>query len=311
MFGIKKYHKYPINTWSPIIKNFGITFSFDRIKGYFGVALPQTISYALEDWQIQIISLFAAQLNDEDIAAFSSLITILITLHCVIIGLSDAVSVRVGNSLGNNNPLKAWFISNVAMLMAGFVGIFVGLILGTCNQYIARIVSNDADVINIYKILGIITGIGMLELSVFTIGYGVLIGQARTVGLAICAFVSCWLISVPSSYLLGLYWNYGIVGIWSGVMAGYTTFSISVLILYFTSNWYECARLAVQRSKEHQNNDTNSTGNDTSNKSNENNNPNINDDDNNRDRFISDLLDNNDEAYKLMKVNNKKNNELP
>ena len=53
MFGIKKYHLKPINTWSNFMNsnaNFYGTFHCNRVKKYFKIGIPQTISSALEDW---------------------------------------------------------------------------------------------------------------------------------------------------------------------------------------------------------------------------------------------------------------------
>lgn len=75
MFKIRKHHR---KTWSNIycfannkksvntklsVNVSSQTFSMVRVKQYLKVGIPQTISSAVEEWQIQIITLFAAQLS--------------------------------------------------------------------------------------------------------------------------------------------------------------------------------------------------------------------------------------------------------
>merc|ERR1712244_52632 len=71
--------------------------------------------------------------------------------------------------------------------------------------------------------------------------------MGRTVGLAISALIGCWCISVPMSYVLGIYLNFGIKGIWYGIIMGYTIFASSTFIIFFRSNWEQCAENAVRR----------------------------------------------------------------
>ena len=189
----------------------------------------------------------------------------ILVCHCIAIGLSNAVTVRVGNMLGANRPNVAKYIAYVGVTYSFIVGIIMGGLFTLFGRYVGYVVSHDSNVIHAYKIIAPLVGVSLFLLSTFTVTIGVLIGQARTLGLAISALISCWLISVPMSYILGLKLNYGIKGIFYGIMIGYTMFFIFVLILFFTSNWNDIAYKAVQRSKK-QTNNNNSINNNTTNK---------------------------------------------
>lgn len=132
MFGYRKYHLVS-GTWSPLKMS---TFRRQRVAKFIKVAIPQTISSALEDWQIQIIALFASRLDEADLAAFSSSITIILVCHTLSIGLADAAAVRVGNSLGANDPRSAKYISWVAIVVGSLIGILVGGLLALCGKYL-------------------------------------------------------------------------------------------------------------------------------------------------------------------------------
>ena len=158
-------------TWSPFS---GSTFSRKRIAKFIKVAIPQTLSSALEDWQIQIIALFASQLNEADLAAFSSSITIILVCHTLSIGLADAVAVRVGNALGGNAPRAAKYISWVGVVSGSVIGAVVGGLLAVAGKYLAFVVSGKEEIFVIYREVFPVVGAALLLLSVFTVIVGIL-----------------------------------------------------------------------------------------------------------------------------------------
>eukprot|EP01083_Nonionella_stella_P286754 975978_1 len=244
MFIYKKHHA---KTWSSLKLS---TFSISRIKAFMAVAIPQTLSQALEEWQIQVIVLITSQLDAVSVAAFASLETIFMISHCFALGLCDAISVKVGNALGGNKPLYAKYISWVAVIIALISGAIVGCGLGVFGPYLSRIVSGAQEMYQIYKNVCPMVGISYFMLNVLTTIWGVLIGQARTTGLVVLSLVACWGCTVPLCYILGIYLHHGITGIYVALIIGYGLYTIGIIILFLKSDWTKCAQDAVQRSKQ-------------------------------------------------------------
>merc|ERR1712176_784073 len=114
--------------------------------------------------------------------------------------------------------------------------------------YLAYVVSGHHDIYVIYREVYPVVGAALFLLSVFTVIIGILQAQARTVGLAVACLIGCWGISVPMSYMLGIHWDLGIMGLWYGIMMGYVTFALFSVVIFFRSKWIELALEAVQRS---------------------------------------------------------------
>lgn len=243
MFGYKKQHK---KTWSKLKLS---TFSCNRTKKFLAVAIPQTISVALEEWQFQVITLFTSRLDEVSVAAFASLGTIILMVHCFAIGLSDAICVKVGNALGSNRPNYAKYISWVAIIIALISGSLTGGLFGAFGQYTAHIVSSKHEMFEIYKQVCPIVGISFFMLNLLSANYGILTGQARITGIAVLSLVGCWGVSVPLAYVLGIHLNYGDRGIFLGLIAGYLIFSVGSVILFFMTDWKKSALDAVKRSE--------------------------------------------------------------
>ena len=178
MFLIKKYHK---KTWS----NFTNTQNYclvtynchDRVSKFLKIAIPQMISSTLEDWQIQIITLFVSHLNNADVAAFVSLITMILFVHCAVIGVNNAISVRIGNALGAGNWKNAKYTAKVGLIIGALFGTLVGVIFVCFAEQLAKLVSNDPKVIDIYKQVTPIIAGTLIFLALFTVQVGILLGQ--------------------------------------------------------------------------------------------------------------------------------------
>lgn len=244
MFVYKEHHS---KTWSSFKQS---TFSWQRINKFLSVAIPQTISQALEEWQIQIITLFTSKLDEVAIAAFASLNMIILILHCFAIGLCDAVSVKVGNALGSNMPNYAKYISWITIIIAVIIGVIVGGTLAAFGKYLYIIFSFKEEMYHIFKQICPMVGACYFMLNLLSALIGILLGQARPVGLAVFALIACWGVSVPLSYMLGVYLKRGDFGIYISLIVGYTLYTIGTLILFFMSDWNKCALDAVERSKE-------------------------------------------------------------
>ncbi|ETO08066.1 multidrug resistance pump [Reticulomyxa filosa] len=256
MFGVKKYHH---KTWSPLNgrdehnqPNWYTTFSGHRVRKFLRLAIPGTISGALEDWQLQIITLFSSQLDDVDVATFSSLITILIAFHCLAIGIGEGVQIRCANMLGAGRPRLARYSAYVGMTIALVGGLFIATLIVSLRTVFGRVVSSDPRVVKRYKLLSPMVGSGLVALACFTVAVNVLVAQVRLGKpkmIAISALISCWGISVPLAYVFGLKLNFGIYGLFLGIMIGYSLFTASALTLMLRSDWNQAAVDAKIRSE--------------------------------------------------------------
>lgn len=116
----------------------------------------------LEWWCFEINALFAGSFSVISLASQTLLMNAFSALYMFSIGISVAASTRVGNLLGANIPNTAWLAARVCIVFGlGTSGIqrqrcdtystvisgLLSLLVVLLRQYVARIYTNDQDVI--------------------------------------------------------------------------------------------------------------------------------------------------------------------
>lgn len=98
------------------------------------------------------------------------------------------------------------------------------------NQYLPYLITSDAKVIVLAAQLLIIAGIFQIFDGAQVVGLGSLRGIGDVNIPTFITFFAYCLIGLPFSYLLGIYFNLGINGIWYGLTLGLFTSSV---LMYF------------------------------------------------------------------------------
>jgi hypothetical protein len=145
------------------------------------------------------------------------------------LALSSCVCTRVGNELGANRPLQAYYASMAALGLSAFLG-SVGAIWLISERFVwGKLFTDDARILRgVAEILPIM---GLCELGNFpqTVACGILRGSARPSTGACINLGSFYLVGLPLSLLLAFVFKLGLLGLWLGLLAAMTDASSSSL----------------------------------------------------------------------------------
>jgi len=169
-----------------------------------------------------------------ELAAHQIAINLASISFMVVLGISQASSIRVGNAMGEKQ------IASVRR--AGFTGIFLGASMMFCagvtfivlNKFLPTLYIDDKAVIEIASRLIIIAALFQLSDGTQAVGIGILRGLTDIKGPTIITFLAYWVISLPIAYLLGFTFGLGVEGIWVGLLIGLTA---SAVMLTFRFNY--------------------------------------------------------------------------
>jgi MATE family multidrug resistance protein len=107
---------------------------------------------------------------------------------------------------------------------------FCCAILFICfRHFLASLLSPDPQVLQIATGLLVIAAFFQLSDGVQLVGLGALRGMNDTRFPTMLTLVAYWVIGLPSSYLLGLYWGLGVSGVWYGFIIGLSISAIGLL----------------------------------------------------------------------------------
>jgi len=190
------------------------------------IGTPIGISSSMEVSMFAAVSLLISTLSTLEVAAHQIAINFASICFMIPLGLSIAISARVGNSIGRGRPHEARF--------RGYVGVGISTVFMLCTASIlflfpgaiTAIYTSDAEVTNIAVQLLYMAAIFQISDGLQVSGYGALRGLKDTKIPMVVNLVAYWMIGIPTAYLLGFTYNYGAPGFWVGLIAGLTVAGI-------------------------------------------------------------------------------------
>ena len=196
------------------------------LKELVGIGTPIGISSSMEVSMFAAVSLLISSLSTIEVAAHQIAINFASICFMIPLGLSIAISARVGNSMGRNKPHEARFRGYVGVGISTLFMICTASILFLFPESITSIYTSDASVTEIAVQLLYMAAIFQISDGLQVSGYGALRGLKDTKVPMAVNLIAYWIIGIPTAYLLGFTYNYGAPGFWVGLIAGLTAAGI-------------------------------------------------------------------------------------
>ena len=182
--------------------------------------------YAFEVGAFAFAAVIIGWLGSVSLAAHQIAINLATISYMVVLGISAAATIRVGNALGRKDYINLKKAGFTAILLGmSFMGLS-GLIFILFHNILPTYYINDQKVIAAASTLIIIAAFFQLSDGVQAVGMGVLKGIADVKIPMIITLVSYWVIGLPSGYFFAFILNYDIIGIWIGLSLGLTAAAV-------------------------------------------------------------------------------------
>ena len=220
----KKY-----KTYSSAMRN--SRFSKELYRTIDKQSWPVALQMGMESSAFALTGVMAGWLGTTALATHQIMITISQLFFMVYYGITSAVSVRVSYYIGQNDVKQ---LRDVAA-----AGLHIVLLIGAIVVIPALLLRNDmgywfADSKEVAEMCAQV----IILMVIYQFGDGMqmiyanaLRGTGYVKPMMYIAFVSYFIISLPTSYFLGIYMNFGIVGIWTAFPICLTV--AAVLYYYF------------------------------------------------------------------------------
>lgn len=218
-------------------KQFDVTFhfkgiNFPVIKKFVSLGIPSGFQNFFEVGAFSFAVIMIGWIGANELAAHQIAINLASVSFMIVLGISQASSIRVGNAMGERQIHK--------VRRAGFTGIFLGASMMFCagiffiilNKFLPTLYISDEAVIEIASRLIIIAALFQLSDGTQAVGIGILRGLTDIKGPTIITFLAYWVISLPIGYLLGFTFNFGVEGVWVGLLIGLTASAIMLTLRF-------------------------------------------------------------------------------
>ncbi len=198
------------------------------------IGLPMGLGQGVESAAFATVLFFAGLLGTAVLAAHQSTLTVMGIVYMNAVGIGGAASIRVGQAAGMRSGPDLIRAGWSAISIGGIVSGLCGLVMIAFSAPIAHFIVDDPAAAAIATTTIWFCGF----LVAFDAMMGVAMGALRGLGdvwqplwLQSAAF---WFVSVPVAYGLGIWLDYGAVGLFWGIAAGIAA-SLGLLLPRFHS----------------------------------------------------------------------------
>ncbi|KAF1950775.1 MATE efflux family protein [Byssothecium circinans] len=225
------FERRALRNWGPMIK----------------LSLPGLIMVLAEFLAFEILTLSSSWLGPTQLAAQSVLGSITGITFQIPFPMSVAASTRIANLIGATLALPAKTAAKVALCFSVLVGIFNLLLLSLLRNYIPRLFTPDAEVIDLVaKLLPLCAAFQLFD-AMAANANGILRGLGRQEIGGYVGLFAYYVVGLPISFGTGFKAGWGLFGLWSGpAIALGVVAAIETLYIYKT-DWEKAVQAAEAR----------------------------------------------------------------
>ncbi|KAM9818336.1 multidrug and toxin extrusion protein 1-like [Syngnathus typhle] len=211
------------------------------------LAIPSMLMLCLEWWLFEVGGFIAGIISEIELGAQSVTYQLTVVAYMFPLGISAAVSVRVGNALGAGNIEQAKLSSKVSIICAFIVAFFVGLTITLAKSVIGYIFTSDLEILK--RVAEILIVFIFLHLSDAVAGVcgGVIRGVGKQKVGALCNLVGHYFIGFPIGLALTFAAKLNILGLWIGLTLCVFMQATFLLVYLYKLDWSKAAEKAKIR----------------------------------------------------------------
>lgn len=233
---------------------FSYTFLAKRYQGYnlfsdwvkpritqfseiFKIGLPMGIGLGMEVALFGAVGLMIGRYTVPDIAGNQIALNISSMAYTLSLGLSVAVTARVGYHVGRKDLVQARDTGLIGISFGVLISCITAAVMLLFTEQLAAIFTNDPLVTSVALQLIAMAALFQLSDGVQVNASGALRGMKDTkIPMYICA-VAYWVIGFPVGYILAEHYGMGVIGYWVAIISG-----LSVSAIFMAKRFFALAK---------------------------------------------------------------------
>ncbi len=221
-FTSPKYKIYDVNLK---FKNFNKII----IKKIIRIGLPSGLQYFFEISSFSFAAIMIGWIGRIPLAAHQIAINLASITYMVVLGVSAAATIRVGNAFGRKDFKGLKHAGYIAICYAIIIMGTFGIVFVLFRNFLPTLYISNSEVIQLTASLLIVAAFFQIFDGTQAVGMGILRGLTDVKIPMYISIVAYWIVGIPTAYLLGFNFNLGVVGIWIGLSVG-----LILAALFFT-----------------------------------------------------------------------------
>jgi MATE family multidrug resistance protein len=206
--------------------------SMSFIKPILIIGIPAGLQFFWEVAAFNAGQIMSGWISTEAEAAHMIAIGLASITFMVLTGISASGTIMIGYSLGAKDRGGMRVAGNtVLMLCVVFELVFAALFF-TCHSLLPRLYTDNPEVISLASTMLILAAFFQISDGLQAVAAGALRGMQDVKFPAVIAFISYWLVMIPSCYILAFPMHLGLQGIWIGFIIGLSLAAVLQLIRF-------------------------------------------------------------------------------
>jgi MATE family multidrug resistance protein len=191
------------------------------------------LQYAAEVSAFAAAGVLAGVIGRLEAAAHQVALTLASVIFNVAMGLSSAAAVRVGLAIGAADAPGTRRAGAASLLVVGCVMLTSAIVMALFPEALARLVTNDENVIEVAAVLVQIAAVFQLSDGAQAVGAGVLRGSGDTRAAFVANLVGHYGIGLPLAVWLAFGLGWSTPGLWWGLSAALTAVAVFLWARFF------------------------------------------------------------------------------
>jgi MATE family multidrug resistance protein len=209
---------------------------WDSIRGILKVGVPIAVAISVEGSMFYGAALIIGRLGPAPAASHLIAMNFSAMAFMVPVGLASAISIRVGNAIGRQDPVAARYAGLIGIVIVlGFQSVSA-FVMFTFPEFVVSIYTDDAVVAPLAASLLLYAAIFQYSDGVQMCAAGALRGLKDTRMPMVYTIVSFWVVGLPVGYYLTITRGMGPSGMWMGMIAGLTLAAALMLARFLRSS---------------------------------------------------------------------------
>jgi MATE family multidrug resistance protein len=206
--------------------------SFDRagLREIVRYGWPSALHLGLEFWAFALSTLLAGGLGTMELSGHSIVLNLASLAFMVPLGLSIAVTTRVGNLIGAGDSLGAQRAAHVALGLVALLMLAIALAFVVGRELLPTAYTDEGGVIACATAVLPIAAAFQLFDGLQVVGGGILRAMGRPRATAVFNFFGYYILGVPLGYALAYHTSEGLGGIWWGLCLGLAVVAVSLVL---------------------------------------------------------------------------------
>ncbi len=189
-------------------------------RRFLGIGFPASLQMICEVSAFSAAGLLMGKFGATAMAAHQVALMCAATAFMVPLGLSMALSVRIGSAIGAGQVerlrkivVSGWWLGATWAIIGASIFFFFG-------KWLASLYIDELPVIELAASIMVVVGVFQLFDSLQIGSVAMLRGLHDARMPAVMGFVAYWVIGIPIGVLLSIHLDYGAVGVWCGLAVG-------------------------------------------------------------------------------------------